>query len=115
MFEFFFNPITHTISNVFMFSALVYALVLLVLGFFKRKIIIRRILPKFIAENDAFGMFVFLGLLLGLVGIFDITMAYTTPNELFLSVLVLYSLIGWIAGLALYFALSIWHKSIPEE
>lgn len=112
MFEFFFNPITHTISNVFMFSALVYALVLMVLGFFKRKIIIRRILPKFIAENDAFGMFVFLGLLLGVVGIFDITTEYTTPNELFPSVLVLYALVGWITEAVLYVSLSSWYKSI---
>lgn len=115
MFEFFFNPITHTISNVLMFSALVYSLVLMVLGFFKRKIIIRRILPKFIAECDIFGLFVFVGLLLGVVGIFDINIEYTTPNDTFLSVLVLYTLLGWIAGLALYVALSIWHKSIPEE
>ena len=115
MLEFFYNPIIHTISNMFMFSALVYALVLIVLGFFKRKIIIRRILPKFIAENDTFGVFVFLGLLLGVVGIFDITIEYNTSNELFLSVLVLYTLVGWIAGFSLYVALSIWHKSIPEE
>ena len=115
MLEFFFNPITHTISNLFMFSVLVYSLVLIVLGFFKRKIIIRRILPKFIAENDTFGVFVFLGLLLGVVGIFDITIEYNTSNELFLSVLVLYTLVGWIAGFSLYVALSIWHKSIPEE
>lgn len=115
MFDFFFNPITHSISLLLMFGAMVYGLVLIVLGYFKRKKLIKRIVLKRIYDDGAVGMYSFLGILLGLVALMDSYIPYGSDNEVFASLLVLY---GIALFLLLVFTVVFFvklHNKIPEE
>lgn len=115
MFEFFFNPITHSISILLMFGAMVYGLVLTVLGYFKRKKWIKRLVLKNIYEDGAVGIYSFLGILLGLVALMDSYIPYASDHEVFASLLVMYGILLFFVLLFTVVFFVKLHNKIPEE
>lgn len=115
MFNLFFNPITHSVSNLLMFSAMVYGLVLVVLGYFKKKTWMERILPAFISNDDSWGFWSFIGIVFGLFAVMDSFIPYPSDNEVFASTLVMYGivLLNVLIFIIVFFIQL--HKSLPEE
>lgn len=113
--EFFFNTITHTVANIFLFSSMVYSLVLCVLKFFKRKALMKRIVPKCIYDDGSWGIFAVLGILFGLVGLLDTVCPYKSDHDVFLSVAVIYTVFAFVGLITLFVFVKNLHDKIPEE
>lgn len=114
MFEFFFNPITHSIGNLVLFSFLVYGLVLTVLCYFKRTTWLHRVVPTNVYDEKCVGIFAFQSILLGVVGLADSFVPYPNENDIFVTLLVLYGL----AAFAVLSVVIMWfvrlHNKIQE-
>lgn len=115
MYELIFNPLTHTICNMLFLFSLVYGLSILVLVFFKRKLLLKRIIPECIAKDDAGGIFSFLFIVVGLMSIVDLFLEYPSDHETFLSVTMFLALGSMAAFCFAIDGVIKLHQSIPEE
>lgn len=92
-----------------------YGLVLLVLNFFKRKLLMNRLIPVSLQDNNDWGVIPFVGFFLGFCSFLDIGIGYKSEHDFFLSVLIVLMLTLWLIGTILYVYIAEWRKNLPEE